>query len=123
MFLLVSADVPLLKSLDMLSTVIAFYPYEKSFRHISDGLKRGESFSGNMSRFPDIYDRKLVTLMKVGEETGSLGKMLFRQAEDITAELEHDLKQLGSLLEPILILFIGTIVALVLIAILGQAFG
>ena len=82
-----------------------------------------------MSRFPGIYERKLVTLMKVGEETGSLDKMLFRQAEDITSELEHDLKQLGSVLEPILILFMGTIVAFILIAMympmfkLGQAFG
>jgi type IV pilus assembly protein PilC len=129
LFLLVSANVPLLKSLDMLSAIIGFYPYEKSFRHISDGLKRGESFSGSMSRFPGIYERKLVTLMKVGEETGSLDKMLFRQAEDITSELEHDLKQLGSVLEPILILFMGTIVAFILIAMympmfkLGQAFG
>ncbi|MPN31816.1 hypothetical protein SDC9_179291 [bioreactor metagenome] len=52
----------------------------------------------------------------MGEETNTLDKMLFQQATDITAELEYKLKQLGNVLEPLLILGIGILVAFILIA-------
>lgn len=116
LYLLVSSDVPLLRSLTMLESIIRFYPYRKSFNIIAKGLSRGDSFSKNMERYRDIYDYKLITLIRVGEETNRLPSMLFSQSKDITSELEHELKQLGNILEPILILGVGGIVAFVLIA-------
>ncbi|MGV8094883.1 MAG: hypothetical protein AB2L24_23775 [Mangrovibacterium sp.] len=44
LFLLVSSEVPLLKSLQMLESIIVFYPYSKSFQSIGKGLRRGEAF-------------------------------------------------------------------------------
>jgi type IV pilus assembly protein PilC len=116
LYLLVSSDVPLLRSLNMLETIISFHPYSNSFKQIAEGLKQGETFSENMERYRDIYGHKLITLIRVGEETNCLDKMLLNQSNDITAELEHNLKQVGNILEPILILCIGAIVAFVLIA-------
>lgn len=116
LYLLVSSDVPLLRSLTMLESIIRFYPYRKSFNVIAKGLSRGDSFSKNMERYRDIYGYKLITLIRVGEETNRLPSMLFSQSKDITSELEHELKQLGNILEPILILGVGGIVAFVLIA-------
>ena len=116
LYLLISSDVPLLKSLTMLESIIRFYPYSYSFKLIAEGLTRGESFSDNIDRFRNLYGDKLTTLIRVGEETNSLDKMLAAQANDITSELEHDLKQLGNILEPALILGIGGVVAFVLIA-------
>jgi type IV pilus assembly protein PilC len=116
LYLLVSSDVPLLRSLLMLESIIHFYPYRKSFINIAEGLRKGDSFSNNMEKYKDIYDYKLITLIRVGEETNSLANMLSSQSKDITSELEHELKQFGNILEPILILGVGGIVALVLIA-------
>ncbi len=116
LYLLVSSDVPLLHSLTMLEGIIRFYPYRKSFADIANGLQRGDSFSKNMERYRYIYDNKLITLVRVGEETNRLASMLFSQSKDITSELEHELKQLGNILEPALILGVGSIVAFVLIA-------
>lgn len=116
LYLLVSSDVPLLRSLTMLEGIIRFYPYRKSFVDIANGLKRGDSFSKNMEKYKDIYDYKLITLIRVGEETNRLANMLFNQSKDMSSELEHELKQLGNILEPVLILGVGGIVAFVLIA-------
>jgi len=116
LYLLVCSEVPLLRSLTMLESIIRFYPYSKSFAEMVKGLKKGESFADKMDEFQDLYGNKLITLIRVGEETNCLDKMLLNQANDITSELEHDLKQLGNVLEPILIICIGTIVAFVLIA-------
>jgi len=116
MHLLISSDIPLLKSLQMLEDIIRFYPFTISFGNISRKIIEGGSFGDNLGKYEKIYSKKLVALIKVGEETNTLDKMLFQQATDITAELEYKLKQLGNVLEPLLILGIGIIVAFILIA-------
>lgn len=116
LYLLYSSGVPLLRGIDMLSRIIQFYPYRKSFEAICEGLNRGKSISDVMESFGAIYDRKLVVLLRVGEQTNRLGQMLEKQSEDIGQELNHNLKTIGSTLEPILILLVGVIVAIILIA-------
>jgi type IV pilus assembly protein PilC len=116
MYLLYSSGVPLMQGVDMLREIITFYPYQRSFGAICEGLNGGGSFAGNVERFPGLYDRKLAILLRVGEETNRLSEMLGKQADDLAAELEHRLKQLGTLLEPALIFFVGILVAIVLIS-------
>jgi len=116
MYLLYSSGVPLLQGVQMLRGIITFYPYRKSFDTIIDGLNNGESFAENVGRYNNLYDTKLITLLKVGEETNTLSRMLRKQGDDLAVQLEHRLKQLGSLLEPLLILFVGILVAVVLIS-------
>ncbi|WP_065220587.1 MULTISPECIES: type II secretion system F family protein [Butyricimonas] len=116
LYLLCSSEVPLLRGIGMLRDIITFYPYQRSFDTIGEGLKKGEFFADKLGEFPEIYDRKLYTLVRVGEETNRLEDMLLKQGEDLTQELEHKLKQLGNLMEPVLILGVGGLVAIVLIS-------
>lgn len=116
LYLLCSSDVPLLQGIGMLRDIITFYPYQHSFDSICEGLRRGESFAGKLATYPVLYDRKLFTLIRVGEETNRLEDMLLKQGDDLTKELEHKLKQLGNLMEPVLILGVGGLVAVVLIS-------
>ncbi|HBO28134.1 MULTISPECIES: type II secretion system F family protein [Culturomica] len=116
LWLLNSSGVPLLRSIGLLEGIISFYPYRKSFTSIAQELGRGTLFSTALSLFPRLYDRKLVMLLRVGEETNRLGDMLSRQGEELSQRLEHGLKQAGNLLEPILVLGVGALVAAVLIA-------
>jgi type IV pilus assembly protein PilC len=55
LYLLVCSEVPLLRSLSMLETIIQFYPYSKSFSVMVEGLKKGESFAKEMDQFKYIY--------------------------------------------------------------------
>ena len=116
LYMLTSSGVPLLESMDMLAKVIDFYPYKKSFCVVCHKMERGEQFSVGLGEFPDLYDRKLIALVKVGEETNRLSEMLYRQGEAFTEELEFRIKRMGALIEPILILMIGLIVAIILIS-------
>lgn len=116
LYLLTGSGVPLLHGIDMLRDIITFYPYQTSFETIASGLRRGELFSSNLEKFPDLFSRKLNTLLRVGEETNRLPEMLLKQSEDIAKELEYKLKQLGNMLEPLMIFFIGILVAVILIS-------
>ena len=56
-------------------------------------------------------------MMKVGEETGSLETMLDKVAQWFEVELDEKIKRLTAILEPVLIIFVGGIVAMVALAI------
>lgn len=114
--LLTSSGVPLLTGIMMLRSIIRFYPYQHSLGAIAKGLEDGESFSANLEKFPRLYERRLATLLRVGEETGRLPQMLQKQGEDLTKELEHRLRSLGNILEPAMILLVGALVAVILIS-------
>ena len=114
--LLCAAGVPLLAGVGMLREVIGFHPYRKSFDEIERRLERGDAFAETLARFPDLYDRKLTALVRVGEQTNRLPEMLRRQGETLTEELEYAIRRMGAMLEPALILLVGILVAVILIA-------
>jgi type IV pilus assembly protein PilC len=114
--LLCAAGVPLLAGVGMLREVIGFHPYRKSFDEIARRLERGDAFAETLARFPDLYDRKLTALVRVGEQTNRLPEMLRRQGETLTEELEYAIRRMGAMLEPALILCVGILVAVILIA-------
>ncbi len=116
LYLLTSSGVPLLTGIRMLRSIIRFWPYECSFDAIAKGLEKGELFSANLEKYPRLYEKKLTTLLRVGEETNRLPEMLQKQGEDLTKELEHRLCGLGNILEPALILIVGALVAIILIS-------
>lgn len=116
LYLLYSSGITLLHGVEMLAEIITFYPYSRSFVSIAKGISIGGSFSGNVSKFPDLYDNRFLTLLQVGEETNTLSTMLDKQGKEFANRLEYKIKQLGSLMEPLLILFIGILVATILIS-------
>lgn len=116
MHLLVSSDVSILQSLRLMQGIVTFYPYHKAIEEACQLIQKGGTLSDCMGRHEDLFGRRFLVLLKVGEETNSLEHMLKAQANDTSAELEHEIKQLNNIVEPVLILGIGIIVAFVLIA-------
>lgn len=116
LYLLYSSGITLLHGVEMLAEIITFYPYSRSFVSIAQGISIGGSFSSNVAKFPDLYDNRFLTLLQVGEETNTLSTMLDKQSKEFTNRLEYKVKQLGNLMEPLLILFIGILVATILIS-------
>ena len=116
MHLLVSSDVPILQALYLMRGIITFYPYRQSIEDVCQMIEKGQTLTDGMSRYENLYGKRFLVLLKVGEETNSIEQMLLTQANDTNAELEHEIKQLNNIVEPLLILCIGIIVAFVLIA-------
>lgn len=114
--LLVSSDVPILQALWLMSDAVRFYPVRKSLDETCDIVEHGGLLHTGFAAHPEIYDRKFTVLLRVGEETNSLDTMLRTLSDDTSAELDYELKQKNNALEPALILFIGIIVAFVLIS-------
>jgi type IV pilus assembly protein PilC len=64
----------------------------------------------------EVFPKRLVSLVKVGEEVNQLDIFFDKIAKQYTDEIEHQTGLIGSLIEPIMIIFLGLVVGVILIA-------
>ena len=113
---LVDSGVPILKSLEMTSEVTDNAVIGRAYTALRDAARKGASLGDTAKNIP-VFPVMIAHMMKVGEETGQLETMLDKVAGWFEMELDEKIKRLTSILEPILIIFVGGIVALVALAI------
>ena len=113
--LLTRSKVVLLQSIQLVKNMIRFYPFEESLTVIEDDILHGKLLNESMMNF-SLFDKRIISLVKVGEEVNRLDEIFERLSKQYSEELEHQISLLSSLLEPILIIFIGVLVAVILIA-------
>jgi type IV pilus assembly protein PilC len=113
--LLLGSGVHLLESVALVREMIGFYPYEKALEKIHSDLSEGRSLAEAMEPFI-IFDRRLIALTRVAEEVNKLEMMYDQLYQVYTAELDNRIKTMNSLLEPVLIIFVGGLVAFILIS-------
>ena len=95
--------------------MIRYYPIEHALGEIELLLINGHTLHESMSRY-NIFDKKLVAMTKVGEESSRLGEVFSKLHTRYSDELEYNIKVLNNLLEPVLIIIVGGIVATILVA-------
>jgi type IV pilus assembly protein PilC len=115
MNLLISAKTPLVTAIDLVKKMVGFYPIEISLDEIQDDVMKGESLHVSLSKFK-IYNKRMISLIKVAEEVNQLDTMFSKLAKQYTDEVEHQTSILGSLIEPVMIIFLGALVAIILVA-------
>jgi type IV pilus assembly protein PilC len=113
--LLLTSRIHLLEALDMIRQMIGFYPLEIALFDIREKLTEGSALSETMQGY-SIFDKKMIAMTKVAEEVNKLDiiyEQLFQQYSD---ELDTKIKTMNNLLEPILIIFVGGLVAFILVS-------
>jgi general secretion pathway protein F len=114
---LVGNGLPLLGALQLARAVIANRVIAESVQRASDHLKRGKGLAD-----PLIEERILpplaLQMIKVGEESGDLEPMLMKVADVFDREVSNSVKQMLTLLEPVLIVGLGLIVVGIIVSIL-----
>lgn len=115
MAFLSGARVPVLDGLALSQKMIRFYPLEIALEAIRADILKGKSLHKSMEAF-SIFPKRLIALIKVGEEVNRLDQMFERLSDQYNSEAEHRIKSLGSLIEPVLIVFLAVVVGFVLVA-------
>jgi general secretion pathway protein F len=118
---LLSSGVPLLTSLDISRAVLGNAVLEEAVARARDEVREGRSLSDAMratGQFPSVVTQ----MVGVGEESGSLDKLLLKVSEAFEAQVEAAVATLTSLLEPIMILAMGSAVGFIVLAILLPIF-
>lgn len=112
---LLSSSVPLTQALGLVGDMVSFYPISSRLDDVKRQILQGDSLHESL-RLISIVPARMLALIKIGEQTNHLGPMLAKIAEQYDDEVEQKTKVLGSLLEPLLIVFLALTVGLVLVS-------
>lgn len=115
MNLLLSARLPLITALDHVSNMISYYPIENAIQSMKVEIAKGASFKSCLAEHW-IFEKRLISLVHVGEETNKLDEIFRKLNEQYQAEIEHQTSILVSLMEPLFILVLGLVVGVVLVS-------
>lgn len=115
MALLLVSGVPLLNAIKLVRQMIDFYPIGVSLEYTEQQVFQGAQLHETLANF-SFYPAQALALIKVGEESGKLHLMFERLGTQYTNEVDQQTAVIGSLIEPILIVFLGSIVAVILVA-------
>jgi MSHA biogenesis protein MshG len=113
--LMLGAGVPLIQALELSSQSVGNSYMAKNIRSMREGIQRGESLLRSASQ-SQMFTPLVLQMIQVGEETGQVDEMLVEVAGFYEQEVDYDLKNLASYIEPILI---ACIAGLVMILALG----
>jgi type IV pilus assembly protein PilC len=111
----ISARLPLVRSIALIREMIGFYLIEDSLQKVEAEIMNGKSLHHSMQQF-GIYPSKMIQLLKVAEETGQLDYFFAKVSEQYIEEVEYKTTTLSSMMEPLIITFLGLIVGVILIS-------
>jgi type IV pilus assembly protein PilC len=111
----VSAGVPMLQSIKLTGETAGNVVIEQAMEELYASAKRGGSLAGPIERDP-IFPPMVGHMVAVGEETGQLEHMLSKIADFYETEVDAKVKALTSLIEPIMIVFVGGAVGFIVIS-------
>ena len=106
---LVRSGVPILEVLNIVANTSGNVVMEKAVRTAAGDIERGEGISNALGKHP-IFPSMIIRMMTAGEQTGKLDAMLERVADFLDEEIETTLSGLTSLIEPLLIVFLGVVI-------------
>jgi len=113
--ILFKSGVEIVTSLDIASKVLDHYPMELVVEQMKIKLLEGSSLMEEMGKYP-VFPKLAVRMVSVGEKTGKIDEMLEVVADYYKDEVDTVVAQLSSIIEPVLIIMLGFIVAIVVIA-------
>jgi type IV pilus assembly protein PilC len=112
---LLSSGVPILQSLDITARTSGNVIIEEAILKVRTGVERGESFVDPL-RATDVFPHMVAQMIGIGEQTGALDAMLGKIADFYEQEVDAAIANLLTLIEPILIGFLGVTIGSIVIA-------
>src|SRR5215472_13792845 len=106
---LIRSGVPILEVLQITSQTVGNVVMEKAIKTAAVDIERGEGISVALAKHP-VFPSMILRMITAGEQTGKIDNMLERISDFLDEEIETTLSGLTSLIEPILIVFLGIVV-------------
>jgi type IV pilus assembly protein PilC len=110
-----AAGVPLVEALDSVGGAAGNWLYEEATLKIQHEVSTGTSLTAAMTNV-HLFPSMVLQMCAIGEESGSIDHMLGKAADFYEAEVDDMVAGLSSLMEPIIIVFLGTIVGGIVVA-------
>ncbi len=115
---MLSAGIPIVRAIEITGAVVGNKVYEGVMKQAEEDVKSGLSLSAALEKNNEIIPGIMIQMVKVGEETGSLGQILKTLASFYKREVDDAVDTLVGLIEPIMIVALGLGVGVLLTSVL-----
>ncbi|PIR05674.1 hypothetical protein COV56_01345 [Candidatus Kuenenbacteria bacterium CG11_big_fil_rev_8_21_14_0_20_37_9] len=115
---LLKTDIPIVKSLEITSSVVGNFYYQEALKKASQKIVKGMQINQILSESPKLFPLTVIQMIKVGEESGAIDSVLDEVAEFYEEDVNQVMETLPSVIEPILILILGLGVGAMAVAII-----
>ncbi len=115
---MLSSGIPIIRAIDITSDVVNSRVYKNILKEVAEDVKGGLTLSAAFEKYPDQLPGIMVQMVKVGEETGSLGQILKTLADFYKREVDDAVDTLVGLIEPVMIVVLGFGVGVLLVSVL-----
>ncbi|MFM7149212.1 MAG: type II secretion system F family protein [Gemmataceae bacterium] len=112
---LVSSGVPILEALSIVRETCTNAVFERMYQRVYESIREGDTIAEPL-RQSRLVDDMVTNMVDVGEETGDLDTMLYKIADVYDEEVDVMVESLISLLEPLMIVFLGLVIGSIVIA-------
>lgn len=116
LYLFVATGYPLLQGLDHIKATLNNSIAEKAVAQAKDGIIKGETLAENLEK-SQYFDSVLIQMIAIGEQTGQLESITNQMAEFYEHESDIYLSRLVAMIEPIMIIIVGIIVAILVMSV------
>ena len=120
---LLKSGVTALDALKIVSNTLSNYYYKKVLRESIAEIQKGVDLSKIIGQYEDIFPVLVRQMLEVGEQTGETETILLKMAEFYEDEVNQATKNISSIIEPVLMLFMGVAVGFFAISMLQPMYG
>ena len=118
---LLKSGVPILQAMEIVRSILINRVISDSIIVIQQALKKGQGLSGPLQK-AGVFPPMAVHMITVGETSGALDKMLTKVSNTYDKEVEQSIKQVISLIEPMMILFMAVVIGFIVVSMLLAIF-
>lgn len=115
---LLNTDIPIVQSFEITAKVLGNFYYKQALREAAEKIKKGEQVNDVLRKHYKLFPAVVVQMITVGEETGSLDSILDEVASFYEDDVDQTMKNLPTIIEPILMLILGAGVGFMAVAIM-----
>lgn len=119
---LTNAGVTLPDAMSLSSRVMGNSNFSRAISQTREAILRGEGLTEPLSKY-SVFPKETIQILKVGEQTGQLVSQLVHASTYYAKEVDYKLKNLTSLIEPVVLIFVGGGVGFVAVALISAMYG
>jgi len=112
---MISSGVPIMDGLEIVAKTAGNVIVEEAIYKVRQAISEGKTIAEPLEE-SGVFPPMVVQMISIGEETGSLDTMLSKVADFYEAEVDAMLESLTAALEPLLIVFLGGVVGVIVVA-------
>ena len=119
---LIDNGVPILKAVSIVKEMFTNPFYRDALENTYKFLREGKKLSHILSSYSALWHPMVIGMCEVGEESGTLGEMLLKAADSLEKDVEASLTRYVSIVEPVVILAMGTIIGVIIVSMINAIF-